>query len=135
MSLGSFRVVGFVGVRNRGRWVHSGSLGLFMCALGFVWVAVWLVQVHPGDSWVHTVSLGSLWYNLADLWFSRGCSIDFGARWGSLCSLGDDGFIRVRPVCRWVHLESLDTFGCALGVVGFIRGSWVRSGALSGSSG
>ena len=40
---------------------------------------------------------------------------------GSLCSSGVVGFTRVRPGCRWVHPESLDSFGCALGDVGFTQ--------------
>ena len=41
----------------------------------------------------------------------------------------------MRPWARWVHLESLGSFGWAVGDVGFIRSRYVRSGTPWGSLG
>ena len=46
-----------------------------------------------------------------------------------------DVFTRMRPRGPRVHLRSLGSRGCALEVVWFIRGRWIHSGELRGSSG
>ena len=50
----------------------------------------------------------------------------------SSCSVGDAGFIGVRPGGRRVRSELLV---CALGVVAFVRGRWVHSWRSSHSFG
>ena len=60
--LGSFRVVGFIRVRHRGRGftrravgylVHSGSMDSFGCVLG----VVGFIRVRPQRRWVHSGTL------------------------------------------------------------------------------
>ena len=86
-----------------------------------------------------------LWCALGVVVFIWGRWVPSGTTWGSFGLFGVNGVcpgcrcvhwgnIRVRPGSRWVNLGSLGSFGCALVVVRLIRRSWVRSGALSGSS-
>ena len=114
--------------------------------------------MHPGRSWVHSVSLGSFGCMLGSLGslrffgFIRVCPggrwVHFGVPWWSFGSFGVLWFVRMRPGgrsdhlaccgCRCVHSGS---FGSTLGDVGFIHGvvghvrvqpggCWVHSGWL-----
>ena len=115
-SLGSFWVVWFVGVRPGGRWVHSGSLSSFMCALvvvglilgslgsfGCALCVVWFIR----DRWVHSCAF----------WVSGSCGVVGRCALVVASSFRVVWFIRVRPGDRRVHSASFSTFWFALVVI------------------
>ena len=115
-------VVGFIGVRSKGRRVSLGSLG---CAAGFI-------EVRPEDGLGHPGSLRSLGCALGVVGFVR---CHWAALWWSSGSSGLSGFTAVCPWGLWGRPGSLVSLGCAIGVDGLICVRWIVWGAPWGSSG
>ena len=141
-----FGFLGFILVRPGGRWVHSGSLESFGCAVGVVGFILgrW---VHSGATWALFASFGC---NLGVSGFIRFRWVHSSSPLGSVASFGFAGFIRVRLGC---HFCSLVSFGYALvvalgvfqgpigsfvytrRVVVFVGGRWVQPGGRLANTG
>ena len=148
--LGSSRDIRLTQVSLGGGWVHPGSLGSLMFALGVVgfiqgcWVhsgsplgssgVVGFIRVRPagrlvcsGVRWVHPRWLGSLRFALGFVWFIGGRWVHSGSPCGPLDSSGVVGFTRFRFRDSWVHAVSLGSLGYVMEDAGFLRGRCVHS--------
>ena len=133
VSLGSFRFVGVIQARPGDRRVHSCSLVSFVRALG----VFGFIRARALGRRVYLDSFGPVGRALEVIGFSWVRCVHSGVPWGFV------GFIRARPVCRWVHsgarpcsqLGSLGSFWRALWVVEFIPVHWFHSAVSMGSLG
>ena len=148
LSTGSFGVVGLIGVRPGGLWVHPRSLDSLTCVLRIVG-NIRCLWVHCGeplgssgsfgvDGFIPVRSFvvaGFIGVRQAAVCIICGHWVHSGPLWRSSGSSRVAGFIGVRPAGGRVHPESLGTSGCALRVVGFVQSRRVHRGAHWESSG
>ena len=105
--LGSFGFADFMCVRPGCRRVHTGSLYKFGCAL----VVFGFIQG----------SLGSSRFTLLVIGFICDRSVNLGSPLTTSGSFSVVAFIRVHPVCRWVHSSVPWGSSGSFGIVGYIR--------------